>query len=203
MPNSRILYPLDRRMPPLLEFLLLFPSQFRLQPFLFFGGQKLCFTRTVGQHEIGEESERDSRQSLENEKPSPAPYTQPMHMLQNEAGDQRAHNAVDRKAGKEQSQRPRLFPPPEPIGQIQNNPGIVTRLREPEQNARGVQLMSALHHPGQRRHEPPGQEDAPDPRARPDLMKNQIAGHFKEKITDKKDSRGDGKLLAGKAQVLV
>jgi len=49
--------------------------------------------------------------------------------------------------------------------------------------------MGGVHKPGQSSNCAPGDQDAGDPNARPDLVKDEVTGDFKEEVAPKENSR--------------
>src|SRR5260370_12035684 len=64
-------------------------------------------------------------------------------------------------------------------------------------------MVNIFHQPGQRRHQTPAQKNARNPDARPNLVQHQIAGHFKQEVSDEENTGGQSILLAGEAQIFV
>src|SRR5260370_19303736 len=109
-----------------------------LKPVFFAASQKLCFTRTTGQHKISEQSKWDRGNALKYKKPPPASDSQPMRVNQDEAGERSSHNAAYGVARQEQRERPRLFLPGKPIRQIQDYSRKIACLGHAKQNACNV-----------------------------------------------------------------
>src|SRR5260370_12422159 len=64
-------------------------------------------------------------------------------------------------------------------------------------------MVNIFHQPGQRRHQTPAQKNARNPDARTNLVQHQIAGHFKQEVSDEENTGGQSILLAGEAQIFV
>jgi hypothetical protein len=73
----------------------------------------------------------------------------------------------------------------EPIGQIQHDAGEETRLGNPEQESRHIQLRDAMHRSGEYGYDAPTDQDASNPNTCADLVEQKIAGDFEDEITPK------------------
>jgi hypothetical protein len=76
------------------------------------------------------------------------------------------------------------------LGGAQQEAGRVETRRTPNQRGRG-------------RNQAPGEHDARDPDARPDLLEHQVARHLEEEIADEEDAGAKSEYGAVEAEILV
>ena len=101
-------------------------------PALFLFREKSSFCRTAWQKEkeIGENTANYGWNAFQHQEPPPTTATQPVHMIQTEAGDRSTEDAGDRQPRQEQRDRLCLFPLAKPVRQIETDSGEVAGLRQ-------------------------------------------------------------------------
>src|SRR5215472_13604489 len=104
-------------------------------------GKKPGIIRAIGQNGVSDESENNGGDPFENQKPPPASKAQPVHMIQNEDREGCRNDSVYGVAEQQERDRSRLFALGNPIRQVQNDSRVITSFREPEQEARHIQLI--------------------------------------------------------------
>lgn len=91
----------------------------------------------------------------------------------------------------------------EPVGQVQHHARKQTGLGNAQQQAQHVERRLALHKGHGRRDQAPGHHDPRDPEPRADLVHDQVAGDFRQRIRQEKQPRAQPVRRGGNAQVDV
>ena len=126
-----------------------------------------------------------------------------MYMIENKTRNGTAQNAGERHADQYESNGLRLFALAEPITQIEHDAGEKSCFGETQRKAGGIELMGGLHKACQRRNDAPCDEDARDPDARADAVKDEVAGDLKQEVAPKENSSRESKLLACDGQFAI
>src|SRR5438132_8058824 len=115
----------------MLQFLLFFACQLRLNPLFFLCGQKPGFLRAAWQQKVREYTADYSGRSLQNEQPTPIADAEPVHVVEDETRDRSAKDRGNRYAYQEQSNGACLFALRKPVREIQNDSWEVTGFSKP------------------------------------------------------------------------
>jgi hypothetical protein len=124
-------------------------------------------------------------------------------VIENEAGQRCAKDAGERQAGQEERDCLRLFPLPEPVGEVEDNSGEVASFGKPEKKAKYIKLGQILDEARQSCEKSPRDDDAGQPDASTKFVQQKVAGNFEQKVADEKDSGQQAELLGGDAEIAV
>ena len=123
-----------------------------------------------------------------------------MYVIENKTRNGTAQDAGERDADQYEGNGLCLFALAEPITQVENHAGEISCFGEAQRKAGGIELMGGLHKARQRRNDAPCDEDARDPDARADAVKDEVAGDLKQEVAPKENSSRKSKLLAADGQ---
>src|SRR5262249_42645191 len=79
--------------------------------------------------------------------------------------------------------------------------GIEAGLGQPQEYAVAVEAPFVPDKGGQSRNDTPGEEDAGDPSARTDLVEEQVAGNFSQKVAEEKQTGSEAEHRIGEMQM--
>src|SRR5262249_38287870 len=126
----------------------------------------------------------------------PTTQTEPPHVIEDEAGERTAYHIGDRYPEHQQRDGLRLFAFMEPICQVQEDSGKVSRFGQTEHEARDIKLLHVAREPAQRCDHPPHDQNASNPDARAKSVEREVAWNLEQRIADKKNADEEPELPA-------
>ena len=90
-----------------------------------------------------------------------------------------------------------------PLAQVEHDAREKTGFRHSQQQAQSVELVCGLHQGHQGSHHTPAQQDAADPTAGSNPLKDQVAGNLKQHVTEEENSCGDAIACGAEAEILA
>ena len=142
----------------------------------------------IFQHHQHHTPHQNGRDRLQHEHPLPAgPAVRSGEGFHNPAGERAADHAGKRNGDEPEHRHARPTVSGKPVGEIEQQPGRQSGFGHAQQEAQQIELPGSLDKGEGAGDQAPGDHNAGDPAARADAMQDQVAGHLKEKVTEKKD----------------
>ena len=155
----------------------------------------------IGQHPQREDAEDHGRQALDGEQPLPSVQAEASVEREQRLRHRCADDDRDRRGHHEQRARAGAIGRRDPVGEIQDESGEESCLRQPEQNPDRIERSRAGDEHHGDRDEAPADHDARNPAARADALQDQVARNFEEAVSEEEQSRAEA--VRGVAQVQI
>ena len=179
-------------------------------------GEPRCLRGSVGQQAPDADAGDHRRDRFEHEQPSPsAPATHAISVLHDGARHGGPDHVGGGDGGHEQRHGAGALGGGKPVGEIENDAREESGFRDAEQKAQRIKPElkrcdteerwqrspgNAVHEREGAGNDRPGEHDAGNPPARPELLEGEVAGHFKEEVAEKENAGAESVHRVGEAE---
>ncbi len=192
---------LGQRHPALREPGRLLPLQLGRERLSLLGREPPGLPRPVGEGEEHDHTHHDRRDAPGDVDPLPAREAEQLRVVdehashdlvgadaQEEVRDLGAHDLRDGGRHEEEGEGARPVAAREPVGEVDDHPGIEAGLRQAQQEPHEVEVERRPDGGGERGHDAPGDHDAGDPEAGAPLLDDERARDLEEEVAQEEDA---------------